>query len=316
MSADVDSSRRRGRFSIRLSTLLLAIAGCAVVCWLGVQAYLVISPVRRSASRLRSARSAFARLEAVATVADPNALPSWERDEAYRILLIAMSDPDAYVRSSAAMALSRRHDHLPEVAPLLIALIKDKDSRVRVTALFAVEQLPTHLLPDADAVIRAVVGALDDPKPEVRLEAGRALYVFRQGQRSVPAMAKLVREERGALRMGALGWLILAKNVPKDLEPIVREMLKTDNVSERIWVRRALFMLGITDRERTALIHAMLEGPEPAERLEAAELLIKLGNPNGAIPVLRELANSGTKAISARAERLLFQLDRDQIDAP
>ena len=129
-------------------------------------------------------------------------------------------------------------------------------------------------------------------------------------------MARLVREENGSLRMGALGWLIMAKTIPKDLEPILRGMVTSDYVRERISARRALFQLGIPDRERAAMIDAALQSSFGAERLDAAESLIKLGKRDTAIPVLRQLATSGDKATRARAERMRFELGRSDRDPP
>ncbi len=214
------------------------------------------------------------------------------------------------------MALARRRDHGAEVVSLLTGLVHDKDVRVRQTALFALEQLPVRGSPHADAIIEAAVGALDDRKPEVRLEAGRALYVFGQAQRSVTAMARMVREEEGSLRMGALGWLIMAKSVPKDLERILRKMVITEDVGERIWVRRALFQIGIPERDRAAMIDAELHSLFAAERFDATDSLIKMGKGHSAVPVLTQLAASTDKATAARAERMLFELARDQHDPP
>ncbi len=272
--------------------------------------------MRRSARQLRAANSWFTRLSAVEILADPKSLPPWEREEAYRILLGAIDDPDAFVRSSAAMALTQRRDHAGEVLPLLSGLTKDKDPHVRVAALFAMERFPVRGSPEADPLVAAAVAALEDPKPQVRLEAGRALYVFGQGRRSLPAMARLVREENGSLRMGALGWLIMARTIPKDLEPDLRKMAKGDYVWERIWARRALVQLGIPDRERAAMIEAALQSSSGAERLDAAESLIKLGKGHTAIPVLRQLATSGDKGMEATAERMLFELGRTDRDPP
>ena len=166
---------------IRLRTLLIAVAVCAIICALAVQVYRSLSPVRRSARQLQAANSAFTRLSAVSTLADPKFLPPWEREEAYRILLGAIDDPDAFVRSSAAMALMRRRDHVAQVVSLLIGLTKDKDPRVRLTALFALEQFPVRVSPEADAITEVAVAALNDPKPAVRLEAGPCALRLRPG---------------------------------------------------------------------------------------------------------------------------------------
>jgi hypothetical protein len=60
----------KGRRSIRIRTLLILIAGCAILCGLGVRLYRELSPVRRSARQLQAGNSGFTRLNAVATLAD------------------------------------------------------------------------------------------------------------------------------------------------------------------------------------------------------------------------------------------------------
>jgi HEAT repeat protein len=294
---------------VRLRTLLMIVAVCAVVCGLGVEGYRNLSPVRRSADLLQPANSAFVKLGAVSTLADPNWLPPWERDEAFRILVRAIDDPDAHVRLSAAMALTRRRDHENKVISLLLGLTKDKEPRVREAALFALEGFRSVGAPKAQVIRAAALAALDDPNSSVRLEAGRAFYVFGQGQIAVPAMAKLVREENGSLRLGALCWLELANSIPKDLEPILRDMVKSDNVTERMSGRSALFHLGISDRERDAMIDAGLRSPHAGERIDAAARLIKLRKGETVIPVLRQIAASDDKPMAARAERMLFELE-------
>ena len=54
-------------------------------------------------------------------------------------------------------------------------------------------------------VVPEFVAALEDPAPAVRLEAARALYVFREldteAKHLVLAMARLIREESGTYRL-------------------------------------------------------------------------------------------------------------------
>jgi hypothetical protein len=75
----------KGRRSIRVRTLLILVAGCAIFCGLGVQLYREVSPIRRSARQLQAGNSVFTRLNAVATLADTEFLPPWEREDAYRV---------------------------------------------------------------------------------------------------------------------------------------------------------------------------------------------------------------------------------------
>jgi HEAT repeat protein len=293
------------RRNIRLRTLLIVVAGCAILCGLGVQVYRELSPVRRSTRQLRPGNSAMTRIGAVSRLANAEFLPPWEREEAYRVILATVHDPDPQVRARAAVALSGHGEHPGQVVATLLALLDEGVPWVRESVLVALEKIVTPGSPKAPSVIQAVISALNDPKPAVRLEAGRALYVLGQGTRAVPALARLVREETGSHRLGALGWLKSMKTIPPDLEPTLRAMMTSDYVWERISARQALMQLGIPDRERDAMIEVTIKSMQNAERLEGAQLLVQLGRFEQAGPVLREIAARGSNEDRAKADALL-----------
>src|SRR5262249_17981349 len=146
---------------------------------------------------------------------------------------------------------------------------------------------------------------LDDHNPAVRLEACRALYVYgrlqAESRRVVPAMARLVREEKGTYRLDALGYLTMMRGVPKDLEPTLRGILDDNDANERIMARQALIQLGIPDPERDAIIRAMLASSNNTERLAAARSLIDLGKPELAISALKDVAGGADRGARERA---------------
>ena len=72
--------------------------------------------------------------------------------------------------------------------------------------------------------------------------------------------------------------------------------------------------LGIPDRERDAMIKAMMESSQNVERLEGARLLVQLGRSEQAVPVLREIATRGSKEDRTQADELL-KWDRARADA-
>jgi hypothetical protein len=61
------------------------------------------------------------RLGAVATLADTEFLPPWEREDAYRVLLAALDDADLQIRCSAALSVSRHREHAAEVLTALLS---------------------------------------------------------------------------------------------------------------------------------------------------------------------------------------------------
>ena len=224
--------------------------------------------------------------------------------------LAAAEDSDPLSGSSRcrARALEAFPDRLSEVLPILRRLMKDPSPQVRECAILEIESFVKRGSPEVPTLVTELIAALDDPKPPVRLEACRALCVYRvlqaQSQRVVPAMVRLIREENGTYRLQALMYLMMIKTIPKDLEPILRTMLTSDIAVERIDARKALILLGIADQERDAMIKSMLESPHLNERLAAAQLLIELGKPEMAIPALNDLVASGDGATSAHARRV------------
>lgn len=299
---------------IRLATLLIAVAVSAVTFGLGVQIYRAWSPVRRWIRESRPGNPQFTRVEAVTNLGYQ--VPQLEREEAFPVLLAAAKDPDPLVRDTAAMALRDRRDHYAEVFAILRGLMNDPDARVRGDAIFHLETFVKPGSPEATTILPDLISALDDPNPTVRLEACRALYVYGQLPRAVPALARLVREEEGTLRQGAVGFLLAGWAIPEDLQPNLRTMLKSEDVWERIWAGGALIRLGILDRERDAIIQTMLEGASIAERLFAARYLIQLGKPEAAIPTLQDVAARGGREDRITAADLLIQLGKPELATP
>jgi HEAT repeat protein len=299
---------------IRLATVLIVVAVCAVTLGLGVQIYRAWSPVRRWIRESRPGNSQFKRLQAVMNLSYE--VPRSEREEAFPVLLAAAKDPDPLVRGAAVVALRDRRDHFAEVLAIFRGLMKDPDPRVREAAIFHLETFVKRGSPEMSTLLPDLIAALDDPKPAVRLEACRALYVYGQLPRAVPALARLAREEEGTLRQGAVGFLLAGKAIPRDLEPTLRTLLKSEYVWERIWAGEALIRLGVPDRERDAIIKTMLEGPRSAERLAAARFLIQLGKPEGAIPTLQDVAARGDREDRITAADLLIQLGEPELATP
>jgi HEAT repeat protein len=298
---------RAGR-NIRLRTLLIVVAGCASLCGLGVQVYRELSPVRRSILQLRPGNSALTRIGAVSRLDNAGLLPAWEREDAYRVLLAAVNDTDAQVRSRAAIALGQYREHTDQVLGVLVGLMKDQVSKVRESVLVALERIVARGSAEVRVIMPTLIAALDDPKPAVRLEAARALYVLGEGKRALPALARMVREEKSGDRLGALGWLKALNAISAELEPALRVMTTSEQFSECFSARQALIQLGIPDRERDEVIDAMLKSSHDAERLEGAFHLLELGRSEQAAPILREIAIRGSKADRARADDLMRAL--------
>ncbi len=276
---------------IRLATLLMAVAVIAVIFGVGLQVYRELSPVRRFMRESRPGNSSRIRTQAILNLT--YGVPQSELEEGFPVLLVAARDPDPWVRASAARALGSRRNHLAEVFPVLRGLMKDENPKVRECAILALETLVKPGSSEASTLIPELLAALDDAKPSIRLEDCRALSVQGRLQANstlvVPAMVRLIREEIGTYRLEAVGYLMIMKTVPGELEPDLRALLSSRIPDERIAARQALFLLGIPEPERDAMIKSMLESTHPNERFVAASILIELGKPEMAIPVLKAM---------------------------
>jgi HEAT repeat protein len=296
---------------IRLGTVLIAIAVLAIILGLGVQLYRALSPVRRWTLESRPGNPSRIRMRAVMNLRFD--VRQSELEEAYPVMLAAAKDSDPWVRASAARALGGRRDHFAEVVATLQGLMKDPSPRVRECAILELESFVKPGSSEVLSLIPDVLAALDDPKPAVRLEACRALYVYKRLQadsrRVIPAMVRMIREETGTYRLGALGYLTMMKMVPTELEPTLRTLMKSEIPVERISARRALIILGIRDAERDAMIKSMLESNHLNERLAGADLLIQMGNYRMAIAALKDLIATEDIAMRSQARRLLATLN-------
>jgi HEAT repeat protein len=236
-------------------------------------------------------------------------VPAWEREEAYRVLKGALSDSEPNVRIAAAEALRCYPEHYDESLPLILGLVQNREHWVRERTLFVLEQMVKPGSPEAAAVAPAMIGALEDHKPNVRLEAGRALFVIGQGLRSVPALARLVHEGRGSHRLGALGFLLRMKQLPKEIEPDLREMIVSQNASERIWGARALIGMGRAELG-IPVLHELLKSDDIDARLAAAQSLVSIGQATAVRTVLQEAENHPDARIRARAAVIQKEMKR------
>ena len=212
---------REGRRSIRLATLLILVAGCALVCGLGVNLYRAFSPVRRWIRESRPGHSLITRREAVLNLS--YRVPATELENAFPFVLAAAKDPDPTIRTAAVSALRRRSDHFAEVFPVLMNLMKDPDPRVRESAIFHLEMFVTRGSPELSTLIRRWWLRSTTPSPRSAWRpAARSTYSD-SCRGPCPRWRDWWREEEGSYRMGALGFLMLNKPIPKEIEPTLRD---------------------------------------------------------------------------------------------
>ena len=120
---------RDGRRGIRIYSLLILVAGCALLSAVGVDLYRARDPVRRWIRESSPGNRLMTRVHAVLNLG--HRVPPARLDEVFPILLAAAKDPDPAVRAVAAAALSWRKDRFAEVYPVLLVLMKDPVPNVR-----------------------------------------------------------------------------------------------------------------------------------------------------------------------------------------
>lgn len=225
---------------IRLATLLAVVAACAIIFGLGVHVYRALSPVRRWARLSKPGNPQQTRIEAILNLTYD--VPQSEREEAFPVLLAAAKDADPFVRAQVTAALRGRPDHFAEVLSTLRTLMKDPDAWVRTAAILNLETFVKPGTAEVSAILPDLLDALEDPKPAVRLEACRALHVFRhlnaEAKRVVPVLVRLIQEEEGTHRQIALHYLITMQTVPRDLEPTLRACSKSRIPADVSWCAR------------------------------------------------------------------------------
>jgi HEAT repeat protein len=276
--------------------------------------YRAWSPVRRASEGLRSSSSS---QRGMALWGLAQFVPAWEREEAYRVLKGALSDSEPNVRMAAAEGLRFYPEHYDESLPLILDLVKDGEHQVRERTLFVLEQMVKPVTPEAAAVTPAIIATLKDPKPNVWLEASRALFVIGQGLRAVPALAQLVHDCRGSHRLGALGFLLRMKQLPMEIEPDLREMLASQDAWERIWGAAALIKMGRAELA-IPVLHDLLKSGNIDARLAAAQSLLSVGQVDAALTAVREAENHPDARIRARAaviqEEMKKEIDTERND--
>jgi HEAT repeat protein len=119
-----------------------------------------------------------------------------EGDDGAGELVGLLSDPAPSVRAAAAGALMRFRD--PSLWPAVAPLLRDHDPRVRHKAVVLIAAC------SPEAAGELLVGALNDPDPDVRLEAAGGL----RAAPSVEALPELV-----ACLLGDTDWRVRARAV-------------------------------------------------------------------------------------------------------
>ena len=107
------------------------------------------------------------------------------------------------------------------------------------------------------------------------------------------------------------------KQLPREIEPDLREMIASQDVWERIWGAEALIRMGRAELA-IPVLHDLLKSGNIDARLAAAQSLVSIGQATAVRTVLQEAENDPDPRIRARAaviqEKMKEQAEADGSD--
>ena len=223
-----------------------------------------------------------------------NALGRLQAKEAISELIALLKDEDREIRLSAANSLGQLH--AKEAVPELITLLRDKDYEVRQSAADVLGQL------QAKESIPELIALLRDNEYRVRQSAADVLGQL-QAKESIPELIALLKDEDAWVRQSAAD--VLGQLQAKESIPELIALLKDEDA----WVRlRAADVLGqLQAKESIPELIALLKDEDAEIRLRAANALGQL-QAKESIPELIALLKDEDAWVRQSAANALGQL--------
>jgi HEAT repeat protein len=194
---------------------------------------------------------------------------------------------------------------LKAVAPRLATELTDKEVRIRLAALYALESMHEAALPAVDAVVTS----LKDDDPFVRWAAARTLGNLAPlaADKAVAALGAVLNDPNGDVRLGAL---VALRNYGPAAGAVCLSLGDAANgPSEelRILALNVLANIGKGGRPAAGKILKALTAPETGVRAAAATALGRIGSPAPATveALLKALRDPDSEVRSAASAALL-----------
>ncbi len=318
------------RSRIGLQTTLALAVGCGVLWWIvhtvSSNTHGTSAAIRAMKSRDASERvSGIKQLETAGPGNGPTAIPA---------LIVALGDPDAQVRSEAAMALGyigayalkagSPDDMLRGAVTALLGSLKDAQPRVRVAAANALASIISSEksagLIDHKAALITLTESLSDPDTAVRYAALGPLGLVAPASGVDPPreLADALEDESAGVRASAF---LALTNFRRGLDPWIPSLLQMIEKDKDPAFREALRRteLGIHPPAVSAAVIptliASLRSPDGQVRVMACRVLMTFGSEaRAAIPALIAMAREEWSD-SAALDRRILALDRSAIQA-
>lgn len=208
------------------------------------------------------------------------ALRGEEREALGPFLMKALNDPDSAVNRSAHTVLGVYMQNNGASPRLLAAVLEGGDADARADAAWHLghamrERRHRTSGPSDPAVVDALLAALNDPDPKVRIYAGRAL-AHEDGAAGAKGIQRLRRDMRHVEPILGVRAARVLWEVARDLEevkPIYEAGLSDSGKWNRIETISAIADLGEDADSFTSQLESLLNDPDPEVRDRAAKIL-------------------------------------------
>jgi hypothetical protein len=197
--------------------------------------------------------------------------------------------PDVQMRLEALAGLERLRPDTHEAVAVLAAALQDPSDIVRGNAGWALREFGAHHSRHAREALPALVEALDDAVPEVRLGAAHALGKIEPATpAAIPGLLRGLKDrsrfyhggidasDAGSLRSAAAYALGRLGPQARAAVPGLIEALNDASPNVRESAAWALGEIGPEARQALPALESMLKGPDPLGGSSAAEALRKI----------------------------------------
>jgi HEAT repeat protein len=254
----------RPRLSLRTMTVLIAVA--AVTLWAGLNIW---SPTRRLGRLLRADQPAYVRREAASSLGRD--IPSWEVDQAVRLLIDALDDPSPRVREYAGVGLSELGPRAERAVPKVIAALKDESRGVRFSAANTLGALIDTRSARYIEAVTALSLTLEDEDPDVRLAAAEVLVRIGEPEKAARVILAAYGGTDSNLRVGARRIIRGAKD-PRPFVAGLAEGVRDQDGDRREEALQTLLLIASPEAVRSALASALADDNPETRQWAAAYL--------------------------------------------
>jgi len=199
----------------------------------------------------------------------------------------AKNDPDAEIARRAKECIAAIDLNIKVAA--LVAGLEDSRVEERIKAAKGLKDLRES----ARGALPALVRALDDPDPNVRLPVmGSLSYMGAQSKSAVPKLIAILKDKQAGdfVRFSAGGCLQFIGPAAEEALPVLLQMLETEKDAPRLGAVIAIGGIGAKDERVIPALIKLLADADPGAQFSAARVLGQIAkSPATVVPALVEL---------------------------